>query len=311
MNYFDANIRQHSGIENLPGCDFFAPPPMQIGQVITAQTSLLGGQDALPLGRRLLSVIFYSLIGLAIAAFIIYMFALTPKINAFYIVSIICLGLGVVVGTYRTSFYHQCSYVGENGVVEYFLKRNRNNQPSEKLFEFAKASAMYVEKTQKFTNGVYTGTDYKYRWVDQFDNELYVLSGFYQNKNAEPKDLSHQYYFATSAANSWNNYKLLRYIDAVNQGKMLIFNVKKMKFEMGLNMMNIYESGNKLSWNISDIESIQIAQGWVTIFNSNYQDIGWFSKLFGKGKITFLYSDMPNANLFLLLFESLYKKPIY
>ncbi len=307
----EVNFRQHSGIENPSGYDFFAPPPMQIGQVISGQTTLFQGKDAATTTRRLVSMIFYSLICLAIAAFIIYMFEISSKIAAFYIVIIISLGVGVLFGAYRTEFRHNCSYVGEKGVAEYWLKKNRYNQPTEKIFEFANANAMYVEKTQNFTNGVYTGTNYKYRWVDQYGNDAYMLQGLYQNKNAEPKNLSDVYYFATSAANSWNHYKLVRYIDIINQDSSVIFNVKKMKIEMGLNMMNIYESGNKLAWNISDIDSVQVSEGWVTIFNSKYQELGWFSKTFGKGKITFLYSEMPNANLFLLLFESLYKKPIY
>ena len=311
MNYMDVNFRQHSGIENPTGCDFFAPPPMQIGQVITGQTSLLQGQDAATTTRRSMSVILYSLIGLAIAAFIIFMFVISSKTAAFYIVIAICLSLGALLGIYRTGFRHKCSYVGENGVAEYWLKGNRYNQPTGEIFEFANANAMYVEKTQHFTNGVYTGTNYKYRWVNEYGNEVYKVHGSYKNKNAEPKNMSDVYYRATSAANSWNHYKLVKYIDTINQGSPVIFNVKKMKIEMGLNTMNIYESGNKLAWNISDIDSVQVSQGWVTIFNSKYQEMGWFSKAFGKGKITFLYSEMPNANLFLLLFESLYKKTVY
>ncbi len=311
MNYMAVNFRQHSGIENPSGCDFFAPPPMQIGQVITGQTSLFQGQDAMSTTRRSMIMIVYSLIGLAIAAIIIYMFEISPKISVFYIVIIISLGAGVLFGAYLTGFRHKCSYVGENGVAEYLLKKNRYNQPTGEIFEFANANALYVEKTQNFTNGVYTGTNYKYRWVNQYGNDVYKLQGSYQNKNAEPKNLADVYYLATSAANSWNHYKLVKYIDIINQGSSVVFNVKKMKIEMGLNMMNIYESGNKLTWNISDIDSVQISEGWVTIFNSKYQELSWFSKAFGKGKITFLYSEMPNANLFLLLFESLYKKPVY
>jgi len=311
MNYFDSRIKQHSGIENPPNCDFFAQPSVQIGQINTAQTSLFQGQDSATTGRRLMSIMFYSLIGLAIAGLIIYLLNISPKIRGFYIIGCFFLGLGVLIGAYRTRFRHKCSYVGENGIAEYFLKKNRYNHATGKIFEFSNASAMYVETTRQFVNGVYSGTFYKYRWVDQYGKDVYRLNGVYKNKNGEPENLSDAYYLAKSAANSWNQYKLVRYIDLINQGTWVVFNIKKMKFEMGLNTMNIYESGNKLTWNINDISSVQVAQGWVTIFNSNYQEIGWFSKLFGKGKITFMYSEMPNANLFLLLFEILYKKPIY
>ena len=311
MNFFNSNIKQHSGIENQPGCDFFAAPPMQIGQVQTAQTSLLQGQDSASAGRRLISIVISSVICLAIAGFLIYIFSISPKDLIFYILTSVFLGLGLLIGAVMTSFSHTCTYVGENGVAKYFLKKNRYNQPTGELFEFGNANAMYVETTRNFTNGAYTGTTYNYRWVDQYGKNLYRLNGSYSNKNGEPKNLADPYYFAKAAANSWNHYKLVRYIDLINQGRTVIFNIKKMTFEMGLNMMNVYESGNKLTWNINDINSIQVEKGWVTIFNSNYQEIGWFSKLFGKGKITFMYSEMPNANLFLLLFEILYKKPIH
>lgn len=311
MNYLDSSVKLHSGGGILPDADFFVQPPMQIGRVVTAQTSLKQGENAATTGERLKWVAIYTLIGLVIAALIIYFFGVSYKSLWFYIWVLGFSLIGVIIGMVSTSFSHTCSYVGEQGVAKFSLSKDRYSQPRGDIFEFARANALYVEKTQHFTNGVYQNTTYKYKWVDDRGSSVYTLQGSYRNRDAEPSDENDAYYLATSAAGSWNYYKLLRFIDIINNGGFVVFNVKSLKIEMGLTTMNIYKGGDKLTWNINDIDSINISQGWVTIFNSNYNEIGWFSKLFGKGKLTFMYSEMPDANLFLLLFESLYKKPIY
>ena len=302
------NIKLHSGEPIPKDSDFFASPPKEIGEVVTAQSSLKKGEKPMRFYIRVLIGIISIVIGLIIGLVINHYAHLTPNNNWFYVWVIGFPLLGLLISFAGTSFIHTCTYVGKKGVAKFTLEKNRNNPLKAEILQFKDAESLYTETTEHYRNFTYDETTYSYKWKDKNEKTIYKIEGAYHQKKALPKDLSDNYYFALSAKESWNSYKLSQMIDTITNGDNVRFKVKNMTIEVGINTMNIYEKGKQLKWNISDIDSIGYGGGVITIYNSKHKNNSWFSKLLGKGELTFAYADMPNADLFLLLLENLLGK---
>lgn len=72
------------------------------------------------------------------------------------------------------------------------------------------------------------------------------------------------------------------------------------------NTLSISKQGQTSVWNAEDIQSIGLYQGWITLVLSSREEQNWLGRLFGKGKVTIPYSEMPNAQLFFILTRKIY-----
>ena len=121
-------IADHSGKSIRMDRDFFAQPPPEIGQILSADSTLKLGKTGLPIA--LVWLLRFGLI-LAILVFVIYrqhvLFGSTsanpiPFIATFFAGIMLIVGIPIWMIFKFTAYTHQCTYVGKNGISMSTLK---------------------------------------------------------------------------------------------------------------------------------------------------------------------------------------------
>jgi hypothetical protein len=291
-------ITRHAGSPIPPDLDFFVAPPAEIGKVVSADSTLTVSTHPLPLGKRFFRSF---LVGVGFACLIWLILNFFIKIQS----DLTVLGVGTIatVWAYFTFnvFDHKCSYVGEQGIVEYSIRNSRLAQPQVRLMCFKDAANLYTSRIIRYRNYSYRGTSYTYAW-QMIGKKAYQLSGSYYKERGWPDDKDY-WHFANSAEASWTSYLLqgvnqqlqrLGYIEFPMQG-----NPKAVRVGNGfLEFVLKDDSTQRVA--VADMKDTDKLQSG--IFRFTHKDARWWS---GKGKYEFNYSNLPNANLFLLCLRQL------
>jgi len=279
-------VTRHSTSSHPENLTFFVGPPSEIGTVISADSNLSAASHPLPFGKVLgITICSCAVIGTA---------------AALWFGSIIPLVLGAVTAvliivTIAFSFNRHCSFVGEQGIcystVNYYIPR----KPKTKTLLFENAIALYTAQTQNYVNGIYTGTTYNFKWT-QKGQPNYPLLGQYRSKTGNPP-VGDTFHFAKASESAWTNHLLpivnqdfkdLGHVDFPMSGKLQTIRMSHQSLEFTL------KNGETQAVNVADMKDIKLQGG---IFYFNHQDTHWWS---GKGKYSFAFSAIPNAQLFML-----------
>jgi len=294
----DEQISRHAGVPLETETEFFVGPPQDIGQVITADSTLrLGKQPIPPFLRCVLSL----LIGGAVVLLIVGIAVMAGLMLDVIIILLGFMGALVVaaIAFFLMRFKHVCSFVGTAGLARYTLKGGREQEPREELLFFEDAENLTTSQTRHYHNGIYTGTAYEFKWTDADGACLFKLSGQYQSKtgNPKPKDPFH---FARSAENAWNSFLIGRLQSELEEHGFVEFKLnKKDMVRVGQGFLEFHIGGRTERITREDIKNISISQG---TFHIDTHDARWFSS---KGKFRFNYGGMANAQLFLFSLERL------
>lgn len=216
------------------------------------------------------------------------------------VVLIIAGAIAAVITYTCQGFNHSCTYVGERGIAEIQLTGSRDKPTQLKLLLFKAAANLYTGQTRRYRNGVYNGTSYSYQWTRPGEKP-FELRGQYFNEKGWPEDRN-LWHFANSAESAWSKYLL----DAINDqfGRLgyvefpTTGNLKAIRIGRGF-LEFIVKDGTSQQVAVSDMRNIQLKAGQ---FYFTHQDARWWS---GKGKYSFTYSTIPNAQLFLICLKSL------
>ncbi|MGK7944534.1 MAG: hypothetical protein AB4058_08685 [Microcystaceae cyanobacterium] len=294
------DIVRHCGEAIPTTMDFFRSPPPQIGRVISAESSLLTSQKALSWEYRALFMAMAVIVGALVTDIIFKLTGLSESILlAFRILILITVAFvsGVIVYM-STRFLPKCSYVGEQGIAEFSYQGKKLKR---RLLLFAEAKNLLVEQTRHYSNGLYTHTNYNYSWV-QKNEKKFSLYGVYRSEEGSP-DANSEWYFAASAEGAWNQYMLNIMADQLEEQGHIEFTLTSgnpASVKIGDNFMEFtLRNGESQSITGEDIKEVTLNSG---IFRFTHQDATWWS---GKGKYTFDYSKIPNAQLFLLCLDKL------
>ena len=291
-------VVRHGGKPIPVDMDFFMIPPLEIGSLISAESTLYSNKTPLSQEKRIL-IIATVVIGIAIVTEIILNLFLSDIIPAFSILIVITTAFtGGAIAFLSTRFLHKCSYVGKKGVVEFTLN---GEDIKKRLFLFNDAEDLLVNQIRHYYNGIYTTTSYDYQWKKSGKN-VFRLFGNYKNEKGIPED-KHPWHFASAAEGAWNMYMLeiigtqlekLGYVEfPIASGNPKIVRVGENFMEFVLRNGEIQRvMGN-------DMKDITLGSG---IFRFNHKDAKWWS---GKGKYSFNYAKIPNAKLFLLCLDKL------
>jgi len=222
------------------------------------------------------------------------------KLPLFFLPLILSV-LGMHIGIKQTSFKHICSYLAEEGIAEFTYKNNRRCL-DKKCFSFNHVESLFVNDSYDYTNKKLLDAGYVYQWKDKYNNLIYEIKGKYTLKNS---NLSEQSCLAIAAEKHWTDYKFSKVADNLHKGGTVNFGIKGVTIEMGIRTMNIFDKDMRLIWGANDIDSIKIFDGKVVIYHSNYKDYGVLKKIFSRNEstISFRYSDIPNALLFLKIYK--------
>jgi hypothetical protein len=279
------DMTSHTGSAITIDADFFVAPPAEIGELVSAATTL-------PTSTNSMNPIIYW--GLVIGSGALVTF-LTQAFFNLWLLSLIAGGIVAWIIWYWRRFKHTCSFVGTQGIVKYDLIGSRSVIPKESMLLFADAHSLFTSSTRNYYNGIYTGTNYSYIWVKN-SGARYTLSGNYRSEQGNPpeKDVWH---FANVAESVWTSHILSNlgekferygYVEFPMSGSLQAVRVG----EGFMEFVTKKEGAQRVM--VADMRDILLGGG---TFQFKHQDARWWS---GKGKYSFQYSNIPNANVFLI-----------
>ncbi len=292
------DVKRHSGSEIPQDMNFFIVPPYEIGQVISAEGSLKRSKSTRWSFPRILTYLMYRFMGLLVGLLVFsIVLSLLRKFDIWLIVLLGMIG-GLAYLLYREKMTEICSFVGKRGISIHILK-HKSAMPKTKILCFQDATNLYTSQTRSYTNGIYTGTSYDYRW-EKTSGQNYRINGHYYSEKGSPDDKD-QWYVAIAAEWAWSIHLLqnaeqhlerLGYVEFPMKGRLQAVRV-------GHGFMGFVEKDGEQRVMVSDMKDITLGSGQFTF---KHKDAKWWS---GKGKYSFNYSNIPNAKLFLICLEKL------
>lgn len=200
-----ASVRDHSGGPIVAGKNFFVPPPTEIGDVVSAYSSLPLGKSPNPTRTRFRTTLTMMLVGVVLGglAGIGTEGGVADKLGTMALgASVFAIPLGIITFLimYLLRKDYRCDYVGKYGAAAFDLVRLRKGEVGNVL-RFADAAALNKTETPVKLRGlVQVATSYEYTWVDPTGKPLFTISGEYYSSNQPPED---KYHFAQATESAW------------------------------------------------------------------------------------------------------------
>ncbi len=289
------DVTRHAGSVIPREMEFFVSPPLEIGPIISAESTLTTSTEAGLTPSRLRACLFWALTGAAIGWGIALVNDIAPA-NLMVIVG----SVAALIAYGVTRFSHRCSYVGESGIAIYRLTGDRTARPKAEILCFKDATNLYTSQTRQYVNGVYTGTMYSYDWSKRA-GQKYKLSGQYRSERGWPEDKD-AWHFANAAEAAWNNALLPMVNEQLARSGYVEFplsgHLQAVRVGSGF-MEFVTRDSLPQRVQVADMKDITLDSG---VFRFKHIDARWWS---GKGKYSFTYSTIPNAKLFLLSLDRL------
>ncbi|MEA2711033.1 MAG: hypothetical protein QOF78_3634 [Phycisphaerales bacterium] len=278
--------------------DFFAPPPPQIGTVISAESSLKQGKGGLPFIVRLIIALLAA--GAVVAACMWAASGMRRQDGeSLVIIGYIMAAIAAAIAMFVTRFKARCTYVGERGAIRYTLTRSRNATPKIELLLFDDAAEVHAAQTRQFLNGVYTHTAYDYDWTDAAGKRLLRVKGQHRGNNAPPKP-GDAWHFANAAENAWSEHFLARAQQQLKDEGSIAFRIDKRRVvRVGPGFLEFHFGEAPQRVTAEEIASVGLGGGH---FSFKHKDAKWYSR---SGKYTFSYGAMGNGKVFLFALEKL------
>ncbi|HEU5116136.1 MAG TPA: hypothetical protein VFT74_05605 [Isosphaeraceae bacterium] len=280
------DVHNHDGGPLFEDRVFFAPPPPEIGEVVTASSTL-------PVGKKPMSTVNRFLL----AGFAGSLVAVGLNLAGLETALQVLAGLVVLpVVFWFTRFKHTLRYVGKNGVAILTAKSRPDRIDRTEVFLFSKASELRTGQTRQYVNGVYSGTSYAFTWTDPAGKKAFKLSGTYRGEKNPPKPKD-PFHFAESAEMAWSFHLLDQAEQELKQNGSIRFRLSgKDWVSVGPGFLEFARKGVEERWEREEIGGISIGDGVFKVKRTDAQE-GWFSS---KGVIQFTYASMSNAKLFLI-----------
>lgn len=191
------DVPRHAGVPIEPDADFFADPPPEIGEVLSAESSLKTTKTPWRVSSR---IVLAGLVAWAGAM------ALQLFIPDWLWAALLFAVLAPVVWL-ATGFSHTCTYVGRLGVARFRCKGSRSRVRPPEVLRFEDATELRTSQTRHYHNGVYTGTSYAFVWSDAEGKKRFKLSGTYRGEKAPPKPKD-PFHFAVMSETAWTLFLL-------------------------------------------------------------------------------------------------------
>ena len=293
-----SSIPDHRGQPRPAEFDLFADLPAEIGAVLSAESTLKKGKQEMSAPLRTLIIV---LPAAAVAGWIVWstydpnlIVRTGPTITAMIVFAAIA-GLAM----YFTRFSHRCTYVGEYGVFKADLKGRRDALPKTEMLLFRDAAALRASQTRHYYNGVYTGTNYDFRWLDAAGTKRLRLTGTHRGQHGPPKAYD-AFHFAAAAEVAWSIHYLARAQAELQREGSIAFPVdSKRTVRVGPGFLEFHFGDEPVRFRAEDIGSVSLNDGF---FSFKHRDAKWFSR---AGKFNFQYGQMANGKVFFLALEKL------
>jgi hypothetical protein len=291
-------IPDHQGQPRTKPADFFAPPPPEIGQITSAECTLVRGKRSIPFVFRLaIAGIIAALCWVVLTISLQGPNAMGPVAPVFsLLLSLLILGAVLYFMRYR----HTCTYVGRDGASRFILRGGRSAAAKESTLLFNHAAELRASQVRQHYNGVYVGTNYDYRWTDPAGRLLYRLRGTYRAAKKKRPKKGADYNFAQATELSWSNHYLARAQAQLGSEGSIPFAIDSRKLvRVGPGFLEFHFGGEPVRVTKAEIATVSLGSG---TFSFKHNDARWFSR---AGKFSFAYGRMANARVFMLALDKL------
>jgi len=288
----------HGGVPLGQDLDFFAPPPPEIGELMTAYTNMRQTDEPWTPGARAGWAGVGGAIGIFIAV-IVLVAARARVVAAFILFPLVLGGIGALIAWFCTGFKRFCTYVGREGVANFMCEGNRDTLTRQEVFCFRDALELRTAQTRHYYNGAYTGTAYTFTWTDISGVVRFAINGRYKNEKGLPQPTD-KFHFAISAESAWTMY-LIRQMEAQLQlGSAITFNISRDEWvRVSPGHLRFSFKGQLVDCPVEEIGEARVDQGMFIIKRVDAKE-GWFSS---QGVFKFPYNQLANAQLFLILLD--------
>lgn len=310
-----ANLTDHAGNSLRSDRVFFTAPPPEIGELLSADSTLEKGGKARKLDWWSVYYGLFSSVSLGFVAglvlwVIIFLVMISLSIRDGFLFDNfhwLCLTVGFIVMMLllRSSALMKsavCTFVGTNGAAICEWKDNPQERVPETL-NFKNAEELRIIQTVHYVNRAYLHTIYGFEWVNHNRQKVYYIGGVYHSQENKPPP-EDKYHFALAAENSWSVFAYQSAVEELKRNGTVKFNLSVGdEIIVGSGFVEIHQSGKTARCSTEEIDNVIIKQGIVSLKRKDASS-GFFG-IGAKGIYTFSYSDLANARLFILLFDSL------
>jgi hypothetical protein len=283
---------------------FFAPPPPEIGNLLSA-SSEMGANKATktkPDGVALVHKWFAPFMGLLFGFLIV-----VSQTNS--ILWGVLIGLAVGGGLFwynRNSGVRPvtCTYVGTQGVAQYAWLDDESKRLTPATLRFEDVAELRTWETRQFINGAYQHTTYGFMWTGGSSPDGYGIGGLYRHQQGTPPPHD-RYYFALAAEHAWTVFSFDRALQNLTQGSNVTFDIKNGDtFTLSKDALELRRKGETIQLGRDDEPRLHVQNGVLTLSSKDTT-----RSFFGtKGAYSFKYFDVANARLLLVLFDHLMKR---
>jgi hypothetical protein len=295
-----ASLKLHSGRPLDPKMIFFASPPADIGEVVSAYSSLKKGQPALARLSQIPADIWQGALFLGILAGFVpgLIISFIPGGDLIGLIVGLLAGFGVLGFMLWVALAPRCTYVGTKGFAEFMRMKGKLTDPDIRLFE--KARELRTEETRKYKENAYQSTSYTFSWTDERGAEVFKVSGLHVSEKGTPHD-KNDYMLGLAAERAWTNFAFER---AKQEQNGMTFRLNNGDIlTLGEGFIDIARGSEHVRLNREDLPNLTIEQGVVKLSGKNINQV-FFGLL---SSYEFNYYDIANASLFVALFDSLVK----
>lgn len=294
-----SDVRSHANGPIPPGSLFFAPPPAEIGKVLSAQSGLRSDGAAVTQTIPRKVVVLFVLFGLLVGGFLGAGF--THGHWAGILIGSLTGAVAIGWPIYRREGRrNDCTYVGTHGIARFPATAHGNTGPRGEVFLFADA----VDLQTAFL-GRNMGTNFNYQWKDARGKTLYKLEGgYYGGKNNSDPDAA--YHFARAAEEAWCRYYLPTLQNQLRRDGYCRFLTRRglsadQHAIVGPGYLTFVTGTKTFRYSVGEIDDILLQQGILTIRRKGAKAHAMNTLDGSQGIITLSYGSVANVRLFLRL----------
>jgi len=291
-------ISNHAGGPIEADAEFFAPPPAEIGEVITAYTTLKQGRKSRSGSTRLLIATVVGGLTWLIVVMFLRMAVGSDSMGKFRLFAPIPAIIDWLLAFFLTGFKHRCSYVGSFGVARYEITGNRQTESTIELFQFSQAGELYNKIVRNYYNGVPTGTNFDFHWYAG-KASIFQIKGTFSGCGDNPK-VSSTYHLGRVAEMVWSDFLIDSLNEQLDQQGAIDFRTSD---GGGIRISREYiefasrKGTERLE--LADIGELKIDGGRVMF---KHKEAGWLSS---KGKYNFDYASIANGHCMMMVLNQI------